>query len=66
MSSEAAEQAEELSAWASLWPVECTGAGLFLLLPYQANGERVGRAQCLYDARLDPAEAAHSRVGVQH
>ncbi|MGF6992604.1 hypothetical protein [Paraburkholderia sp. GAS32] len=59
----AAEQTEELGAWASLWPVECAGAGL-LLLPYQANGERIERARCLYDAGLIPAEAAHGRFGV--
>jgi hypothetical protein len=66
VAAEQAEELEELSAWASLWPVECAGAGLFLLPPYQANGERIERALCLYDAGLNPAEATHSRFGVQH
>ena len=38
----------------------------FLQLPYQVNGELIERALCLYDAGLNPSEAAHDMFGVLH
>lgn len=36
----------------------------FLQMPYQVNGELIERALCLYDAGLNPSEAAHDMFGV--
>jgi hypothetical protein len=58
----AAEQAEALRAWCRTGLSDAPAPG-FLQLPYQANGELIERALCLYDAGLYPTGAAHGRFG---